>query len=231
MGFNKDKCKVMHVGKNNPHLEYTMNDAVLGTVKEEKDLGILISDTLTFSSHIGKIAAKANSVLGIIRRTFSYFSTESFLILYKAYVRPQLEYCVQAWAPYLKKDKTILEKVQRRATKLVPEIANLPQRERLRKLKITTLEERRDRGDLIEVYKIMNGLEAIDYNEFFQFRKYPGLRGHPYTLEVKRCKYNIRKYFFSNRVICLWNSLPSHIVSAPNVNSFKNLYDNYYFGM
>ena len=82
MEFNTGKCKVMHVGLNNGEYKYEMNGETLASVTEEKDLGVLISDTLTFSSHIGKIPAKVNSVLGIIRRTFSYFSKESFLILY-----------------------------------------------------------------------------------------------------------------------------------------------------
>ena len=228
LGFNSSKCKVMHVGGKNPCYQYTMNGNVIETVHEEKDLGVLIDDKLSFSKYICNTAAKANRILGLIRRTFTYISKESFIILYKTYVRPHLEYCVQVWSPYLQRDKDALEKVQRRATKIVPELANLPYDQRLRELNLTTLENRRVRGDLIEVYKIVHGFENIGSDVFFRNRLYQGLRGHSHMFEVNRCKYNLRKHFFSNRVICLWNSLPHHVVHAPSVNTFKKYYDDFY---
>ena len=91
--------------------------------------------------------------------------------------------------------------------------SNLPYKERLKELKLTTLEDRRIRGDLIEVFKIVNGLEGLNYEQFFSVRRYRGLRGHPFTFNmfnVNRTRYNIRKFFFSNITICLWNSLPLH---------------------
>ena len=78
---------------------------------------------------------------------------ESFLVLYKMYIRPHLEYCVQVWSPHLKKDITLLEQVQRKATKLVKSVSKLSFQQRLEKLEVTTLEKRRERGDMIEVYK------------------------------------------------------------------------------
>ena len=153
---------------------------------------------------------------------------DSFLTLYKTYIRPHLEYCVQVWSPHLQRDKDVLEKAQRRATKIVPELVNLSYEERLHQLGLTTLEKRRTRGDLIEVYKIIRDVENISSEVFFQNRLYAGLRGHSRMLSVQRCKYDLRKYFFSNRIVVLWYSLPSHIVNAPSVNCFKNYYDAYY---
>ena len=97
------------------------------------------------------------SSLRVIKRTFNHIDAESFAILYKAYIRPHLEYCVQAWCPYLKKDIKTLEKVQRRATKLVPKLRKQPYNQRLKALNLYPLEVRRIRGDLIETFKIMNG--------------------------------------------------------------------------
>lgn len=111
---------------------------------------------------------------------------------------------------------------------MVPELCNLPYEERLLKLNLTTLENRRVRGDLIEVFKIIHGYENVQANIFFQNRIYQGLRGHSHMLEQNRSRYNVRKYFFSNRIICLWNSLPQHVVSAPSVNTFKKYYDDFY---
>jgi len=228
LGFNEAKCKVMHVGKHNPCYNYSLNGVVLETVKEEKDLGVLVTDELSFSKYIAKAAAKANSVLGMIKRTFSYIDRESFLILYKSFVRPHLEYCVQVWSPYLERDKQVLEKVQRRATKLVPELQHMSYEERLSNLGLTTLEARRVRGDLIEIFKIVHGYESIDFNFFFRNRRYSGLRGHNLTLEVNRTRLNVRKYSFSNRSISLWNSLPEYIVNSQDVTSFKINYDGYF---
>ena len=199
LGFNEGKCKVLHVGRNNPGCDYFMKGKKLEAVTEERDLGVLMSNNLSFSKHIALSAAKTNGILGMIKRTFSYIDKVSFLVLYKSFVRPHLEFCVQAWSPYLERDKTVLEKVQRRATKLVPELQLMPYEDRLQELGLTTLEDRRIRGDLIEMYKILHGFENIEPNVFFEFRRYSGLRGHPLCLEVERSKLNVRKRFFSNR--------------------------------
>ena len=198
LGFNISKCKVMHIGSNNPCYEYNMNGSKIETVKEEKDLGEgLVTDKLSFYKHICSAAAKANRILGLIKKTFTYITKESFLILYKTYVRPHLEYCVQAWSPHFQKEKDVLEKVQRRATKMVPELRQLPYENRLKQLGIFTLENRRIRGDVIEVFKIINGIENVQQENFFFIKRaYRGLRGHPFVLEKQRSKYDLRKYFF-----------------------------------
>ena len=229
LGFNSKKCKVMHFGLKNPCYQYTMNGDVIETVKEEKDLGVLFTDKLSFSKYICNAAAKANRVLGLIKKSFNYITKESFLVLYKSYVRPHLEYCAQVWSPYLQKDIDVLEKVQRRATKIVPGLENLSYENRLLELKLTTLDKRRVRGDLIETYKILNDLENVNKDLFFHEREYIGLRGHSKMLKMSRSRLNVRKYFFSNRVIALWNSLPQHVIDAPTVNCFKNRYDKYYY--
>ena len=118
LGFNQQKCKVLHVGKTNPGYDYTMNDNVLETVTEEKDLGILITNNVSFSKHIAVTAARSNGILGMIKRAFSYIDKESFLLLYKGFIRPHLEYCVQAWAPYLEKDKKYFRKGAKKSHKV-----------------------------------------------------------------------------------------------------------------
>jgi len=81
-------------------------------------------------------ASKANKVLGIVKRQFKNLVKASFLILYKGFIRPHVEYAVQAWSPYLKKDTEHLEKVQRKATKLVKWLELLPYEKRLEALKL-----------------------------------------------------------------------------------------------
>ena len=228
LAFNEDKCKVLHIGKKNPCYSYDMNGKVLDRVSGERDLGVFVTESLSFSTHIATTVAKANRMLGLIKHTFSFLDKDSLLLLYKTYVRPHLEYCVQAWSPYLEKDKVLLEKVQRRATKLVPELKELSYEDRLKGLGLTTLETRRERADMIEMFKVVRGLEQMDPNTFFTRREYRGLRGHDFTMKGNRIRLNSRKFSFSNRVISLWNSLPGHVVLAANLDDFKKNYDSYY---
>ena len=113
-------------------------------------------------------ASKGNQVLGMIRRNITYKENSLIVPLYKAIVRPHLEYCIQAWNPHLSKDIDMLEKIQRRATKLIPGLRDLRYEERLKESGLTTLETRRLRGDQIVVFKILNGYENIDSNIFFR---------------------------------------------------------------
>ena len=148
--------------------------------------------------------------------------------LYKTLVRPRMEFAIQAWSPYLKKDIQKLEKVQRRATKLVPKLSHLTYESRLKALGLTTLEERRTRGDMIETYKILKGYDQINTKKsFFELDQKKSTRGHHLKLVKPRHKTHKRNQFFSARVVDLWNSLPEHIISSDNINIFKTSYDRY----
>ena len=135
--------------------KYKMGDAVLGRTTQEKDL--VVSDC-------GIAASKRNQILGLIRRTIMYKEKQLIVPLYKAIVRPHLEYCIQAWRPYHKKDIDKLERIQRRATKMIPELRDLSYESRLLQCGLTTLETRRLRGDQIEVFEIVNGYEDVNRN-------------------------------------------------------------------
>ena len=93
-------------------------------------------------------ASKDNQILRLIRRNITYKEKGLIVPLYKAIVRPHLEYCIHAWKPYLRKDIDMLEKVQRRATKLIPGLRDLSCEERFRECGLTTLETRRLRGGI-----------------------------------------------------------------------------------
>ena len=103
--------------------EYKMGDAVLGRTTQEKDLVVTLSDDMKVSEQCGIAASKGYQILGPIRRPIMYKEKQLTVPLYKAIVRPHLEYCIQAWGPYRKKDK--LERIQRRATKMIPELRDL----------------------------------------------------------------------------------------------------------
>ena len=115
------------------------------TVKE-KDLGVTMNANMKVSEQCRIAASKGNQVLRMIRRNLTYKEKSLIIPLYNAIVRPHLELCIQAWSPYLRKDVDMLEKIHRRATKLIPELRDLTDEERLKECGLTTLETRRLRG-------------------------------------------------------------------------------------
>ena len=229
--FNVSKCKVMHIGKKNPKTEYYMmmegSQRKLDTCAEEKDLGITFDTNMKFDIHISNIVKKANQMLGVIKRTFTFKSKSIFLKLYKALVRSHLEYGNVIWNPHLKRQSIQIERVQRRATKLVPECKDMSYEERLKYLNLHSLKGRRLRGDMIQVYKIFNGLDDLDANKLLPLSTYSGTRGQGQKLKYRYSKCDIRKYSFANRVIEHWNNLPLDIKNAKTINTFKNRIDNY----
>ena len=168
------------------------------------------------------------AVLAQVRKAFQYMDYESFNIIYRVYVRPHLEYCAQAWNPYLVKDIKCLERVQERATKMVTGLRHLPYEERLRRLKLLSLKRRRERGDLIETFKILKNLEGIRSEAFYTPEIYEGLRGHGLKLFRARVRLDVRKKFLTQRVTTAWNQLPEDVVCKKTVNGFKNALDRHW---
>ena len=166
---------------------------------------LTISANMKVSEQCGIAAAKGNQILGLIRRNIVYKEKELIIPLYKTIVRPHLEYCIQAWRPYRKKDIDMLERVQRRATKMIPKLRNISYEMLLKECGLTTLETSRLRGDQIEVFKILNGYENIDRNIFFTVKEERRTRGHGVTLAKKQCRLDIRKFSFSQRTVNEWN--------------------------
>ena len=227
--LNPEKCKVMHI-RHSHNTSYTIRqdekDWSLQETTEEKDLGVLTTADLKVSRQCCEAASKANRILGMVNRQFKNLDKNGFLILYKGFVRPHLEYAIQSWSPYLRGDIDKLEKVQRRATRLIAGYKKLSYGERLRRLGLTTLEQRRLRGDLIETYKIVTGKEKISCSQFFTpYTSNYNTRGHCYKLTTTRCNLDLRKNFFSQRVVHHWNELPDSVVTASTVNTFKNHLD------
>ena len=226
--FNPDKCVTLHIGHRNPGVDYELNGRQIKSTEGEKDLGVYITNDLKPAHHIGNIVAKANRVVGLVRRNFSYMDIDMCRTLYCSLVRPHLEYAVQAWSPYFKKDIEELEKVQRRMTRLVPELRNLPYEDRCKNMGITTLQQRRLRGDLIETYKIIHGYENINVNDFFEL-SVSATRTNTYKLRKREHIRTVtRANAFSIRVVNPWNDLPVDVVSAPTISAFKSRLDAYW---
>jgi hypothetical protein len=228
MKFNVEKCKVLHIGSNNNRAQYLMNGQQLSAVNKEKDLGITISSDLKPSQHCSEVFKTANKLVGFIGRAFENKSEKVILKLYNSLVRPHLEYCVQFWSPYYRKDIEKLERVQRRITKMIPRLRNLPYEERLEELSLFSLSKRRMRGDLIEVFKIFKGFDNINAEDYFTIDHSNRTRKrNSFKILGKRFLSNEAKHFFFNRVVNVWNSLPSNVVDSITVTTFKNRLDKY----
>ena len=229
--FNVSKCGVMHYGHQPTQNTYRMSEGGsyrdLGVMEEEKDLGVKFDPTLKFSKHAAMVANKANRMVGIIRRTFDFLDEGMLKTLFKSLVRPHLEYGNCIWSPFLQKDIMLIERVQRRATKILPNLKELEYAERLRHLDLPTLAYRRVRGDLIQMYKIVHGLNDIRQEALFEFAHHEaGTRGHIFKIQKQHTRLQLREHSFSVRIVNLWNSLPEDVVCANTMNEFKNGIDN-----
>src|SRR6267154_4576373 len=189
------------------------------------DLGVNVQNNLKVSEQCSKVVKTANRALGLISRTFQNKSKEIIIPLYKSLVQPHLEYCVQVWRPYLIKDIRLIENVQRRATRMIPELHGQTYNQRLIGVKLTTLETRRLRGDLIDMIKMLKGFDKTSLSS--ATNKLSNLRGQSLKLFKQRFNTNIGKFVFVNRTVDEWNCLSEDIVSCNTVNCFKNKSDRY----
>jgi hypothetical protein len=236
--LNAEKCKVVHFGSSNTCFEYDIKSGSrrqqLAKSSCEKDLGIFIKNDLKWDVQVQSCTSKANRILGMINKAFKFKNKNNMKLLYSALVRPHLEYAISSWCPHLEKDIKEIEKVQRRATKLIPEFKDLDYNERLAKLKLTDLRTRRLRGDLIQFYKIINRFENVNFVNGIKYcqsanpdMKRYNLRRHSKAIQREKARFLPRHNFLVNRVVNDWNKLPEEVISAPNVNNFKKKLDDW----
>ena len=203
---------------------------MIASTDEEKDLGVIIHKSAKPSRHCAEAAKKGNMVLGQMARAFTY-RDRTWVRLYTTYVRPHLEYAVQAWCPWLQADIECLEKVQRRAVNMVSGLQGTSYQERLTELGLTTLAERRIRGDMLLMWRVRSGNLNIDPDQWFTPFNMPVIttRRNAGVGNVMKPRANreIRKNFFTVRSVDVWNSLPAGVKASKTINEFKVNYDNH----
>ena len=213
--------------------EYTIshesdNPKILEVTECEKDLGVYVDSLLNFNEHITTITKKARGLSAMLVRNIMFKNIDIMTPLFKGIVRPILEYGNVVWCPYMLKDIKRVEDVQRHFTKYIVGMKGLSYQERLMKLELPSLEYRRVRGDLIEVYKIVHQkYDPVITNTLFSMSENKKNTRKCNSLNLSKPSSNKVQYqmFFINRVINLWNSLPEETVKAPTLNSFKNKVD------
>ena len=228
MRFNVDKCHVIHVGKNNKEFVYHMNGVQLAVSEQEKDIGVLINNKLKPTAHCEKAARTAAGVLGQILRAFSFRDRRVLPKLYAQYVRPHMEFAVQAWAPWSRGDTETLENVQKRLVKAVTGLKEATYEDRCKELGLDTLAKRRQDHDMVQTFKIIHGIDNVDRATWFTLmdpnrsHRTRLAEGGP-MLVGSLARLELRKNFFSQRVVEHWNRLPVAARTAGSVAQFKNL--------
>ena len=222
-----------HLSKNNPCYKYTIEDD--NVIKDlevtvlEKDLGVHVDPLLSFENHISITVKKVRSLSGLIIRSFSFKTIDIMLPIYISKVRLILEYDNVVWMPYKRKHIDLIESVQRHFTRYIIGMKEMRYEDRLKSLKLYSLEYRRFRGDMIEVFKMCHGhYDPITTKTLLTYNNKSNTRTNDFKLLKNRVNSTQFLNFFTNRVINPWNKLPREAVNAGSINAFKKHIDYIY---
>lgn len=226
--ISETKCFALHLSPIhsispliNNHI-YLINSNPLKTVASPRDLGVIVDTHLAFSKHISSIASAAHRRASLLLRCFCTKDYEVLMRAFNTYVRPLLEYCSPVWSPHLLQDIRALESVQRRFTKRLRGMSSLSYPQRMSLLGIKSLQYRRIISDLSFCFNLIKGQLDLDATKFLTLKGSNSLtRGHPLHIVKQHVRTDTRKFFFTNRVITCWNSLPDALLDSGTIASFK----------
>ena len=224
------KCSVLKIKKKEvtDDAEFSIGNHMVDEQSQVKDLGILVSSDMKWSGHINTICHKASVKSYQILKSFKSKNIWTLWKLFLTYIRPQLEYNSPVWSPYAKGDIDRLENIQRNFTKRAFERCNIPFKDyndRMNKINILSLKNRREFLDQIFIYKLINNFYDLKFSSFFSFKEsFYFLRSHPLQISVNQ-DFTILQWtnsFFVRGPKC-WNELPENIVRSRTLINFKKL--------
>ena len=217
MEFNTGKCNTVTFGHGQKHI-YTLDGTPLRSSDCEKDVGVLVPSNLKFEEQCCATIAKANSILGQIKRTFNTRDKNVIINAYRTYVLPHLDYCCQIWSPGTKKMVQKIEQVQKRALRLIPSLNHLSYGDKLKNLGMLSLENRRVWFDLITKFKEES--LAKDDTEIRTDQRMTRRQANN-QLEKPKFRLDLKKNAYKTRVIDSWNSLPKDLRDSRTLYTFK----------
>ena len=215
------KCQILTINGVNS-CSFRIRNIAIEDTSEAKDLGIIIDNRLQFSAHCANKVKKASVVLHFLFTCFSSQNISFMIKMYRTFVLPILDYGSVIYNPRAAKNIRLLESIQRSFTRrLLSGRPTMSYTERLTYFNLDSLEFRRLKFDLVTVYKIMYGYTDLDFNKFFTFASRQSGRSNGLKLTLPYFKTDVRKHFFSVRIVRLWNLLPQDVVTAHSVSAFK----------
>jgi len=220
MRINISKCELLRIGYNNLSFPYKVGNINISAKPSCRDLAVNVSNDFSFSDHCNKIARTAHFRRRQFQQSFACKEIDFQVYLFCTYIRSLVEHNSVIWSPHLLQDIDKVEDVQRKFTKYLQGLYNVTYLQRLDYLGIESLELRRNKKDLVYVYKIINSLVECDLNDFFTFN-YMSTRGHNLKINIQFSRVNCRKYIFVNRAAPIWNNLDASIVNCRTLQKFK----------
>ena len=226
MHFHPQKCNILSIERSKSKAasqDYFLHGQNLEKVSDTKYLGVTLQNNLKFDKHIDNICSKASKMLGLLGRNLKAAPLKTKELGYNALVRPVLEYASSVWDPHTTKEKTKIEKIQRRAARFVTK--NYKKTDSvnamLKDLKWQSLENRRKKARLSMLYKINKGEVHVEFNKLQKLQPRSGRRGHTEMFERVECKSDYRNETFLPRTIREWNALDKNIISAQTIDTFS----------
>ena len=219
-----EKCFVLplRVQGDRPCFDYKINDSSVPVVDDSiRDLGVLVHPTRSHHAQVRSVKSKANSRTGLIFRSFKTRNRAFLLKMYKCFVRSTVEYASSAWNPHKIQDIVDLESVQRLFTRRIPGLGDFSYPERLNILEMKSLEERRLRRDLVELFKIVTNRSGLDFGQILAYADDPNTsQANQLQINIKFRRTTLGQHSIFADAIRVWNRLPQKIVGFSSVSSF-----------
>ena len=224
LGLAAHKCLVFTIndrGKTPPSKVYIINNHTLHSVRTIRDLGIEVDSRLRYEPHVNIIIHRAAVISRLLRISLVSTDWRILKLAFCTFVRPILEYGSQVWNPHCRYLIDRIERIQKKFTRFIPSVSGLSYKSRLEFLGLQSLEKRRLIADLVFCYKLINHLVNTSMSLTLALPNNYSMRGHDYKLRSNKFSCDVVKYFYTNRIVAVWNSLPANVVNCSSVLSFK----------